>query len=338
MNKRQGFTLVELLVVIGIIALLISILLPSLNSARAAANNVKDLSNLRQLGTAATMQLSEKRTIQPLGSTAAFNAVDPSRKKYVWVENLDTASPDKYVPASWAQALMPYLVSSKTPEMVGNLIDVPIFRCPADPWQNSTDPVSSPNGYFGGFGFQSQGNGGGFITNYVPISYGINLDIVGMNRDGEATFEGAQIGVYKGPPSSKYSDKRVGQALNGRLDKVQGASEVMLFSDCGVRPYIGVSTNDRVDSLYFTTNYMQYNGGDDKLWGTLEGVMQTSWLRGRFPLNRHDRLMKQTSTTDAGNMFDYAKSAGKLNIVFVDGHAETVGRQDFAKVRISPFR
>lgn len=130
--RRRGFTLVELLVVIGIIALLISILLPSLNRARESAKTTQCLSNLRQIGNALATYAAEWQGhvvatyADVSGATISGHKADAENYATMFV-NL------RYLPAPELNSMT-----------AGASTEASVFRCPSGTddflWNSFSDP------------------------------------------------------------------------------------------------------------------------------------------------------------------------------------------------------
>jgi len=120
-HRSDGFTLIELLVVVAIIALLLSILLPSLQKARAQAKAVLCATNQHSIGQAIHSYLSEQRGQFPV----AYQYLDVNGN------TVDTAQPAAGGYLHWSYALF-------------NDGEVPAesFRCPE--FENGGNPRTNP--------------------------------------------------------------------------------------------------------------------------------------------------------------------------------------------------
>ena len=132
-SSAAAFTLVELLVVIGIIALLIAILLPTLARAREQAKATQCMSNLRQIAQAMHMWLNEHKH----GGTIGTIQGEPAKDTYVYYYGTAPLNPGSGPPPSKFGFLWPYLKNTA------------VFECPvAEEWDlPPADPGGVKNSY-----------------------------------------------------------------------------------------------------------------------------------------------------------------------------------------------
>lgn len=115
---RQGFTLVETLVAIGVIAILLGLLMPTLSGARQRAGETKTLAQIRDLGITMELYLQSHRSIYPwhkpgepysysppgIPSGALFDSDDPWSMRYLWATTMHQVAPWQEHYVSWLGA------------------------------------------------------------------------------------------------------------------------------------------------------------------------------------------------------------------------------------------
>ncbi|HEY7086779.1 MAG TPA: type II secretion system protein [Tepidisphaeraceae bacterium] len=317
-ERRRGFTLVELLVVIGIIAILIGVLLPALAKARESGNTVKCAANLRSIGQGLALYVAENKQTFPAAYIYVGHAIinghqtptDPVNGYIHWSSYLykkgAAANPggsDMYKGvAGWDAFLCPSLDKGGLP--------------PNNTWDGNLDPGQS-NQY------------PGVIDQQAPrIAYTVNEAILPRNKfiAGD-TIDGAQI---------KSTEHFV------KAGQVKRSSEVILATEFTQNWVLVSSNSDPTAGSAFckshrpVVGYIGTDGNQDL--PTIDGQ---TFGRGGVPVIKRVSVADtlddpEKGTASVKSRLDWVgrnhggskKLQGgvdvrKSNFLYVDGHVET---------------
>ena len=296
----RGFTLVELLVVIGIIALLIGIILPALSKARESANQVKCLSNMRQIAQATIAFVQDHRGQMPGRGGSSLMVYDTAtgtiragsdpkncadwiawqRKYDMMIGNASTGADQNISYSGLARYLNAKLVEHATPQDANkvNATLEAIFRCPSD------DVTSRPN---------AMDNG------KKPYRYSYSMNIMYTNTP----FTAAKDTL----PTNPVVGQRCDSTFNGKYNSIRNPAEKVLLVD---------EDAQTIDDGTFSPRYAK-------------------WIAGE-PVNavaaRHENKFKKAASSVNPNA---PNVNARGNVAFCDGHAEFMSRADALRMRYS---
>jgi prepilin-type N-terminal cleavage/methylation domain-containing protein/prepilin-type processing-associated H-X9-DG protein len=256
---RRAFTLVELLVVIGIVSLLLAMLLPAIQYVRAAADLLACKANLRQIGHALSMYHHDRQALPPGCSFQEIN--------------------EPYPHMSWCVRIMPYLEHEEMwrgaaaafasdkfflnipPHDLG-LVAIPQLICPADGRRNRQEhPKMGVTHYLGNCGTDHVQKDGVLFLN-SRIRYGDIHDGLGhtlLIGERPPSQDGAWGWWYAG----------WGQNQDGSAEMVLGVRELNSYGQpqcdpCASGPYHFQRGGDQCDFFHF---WSQHAGGAHFLFG-----------------------------------------------------------------------
>lgn len=181
-RDRAGFTLIELLVVVAIIAVLISILLPSLKGARDQAKQLQCNTQMRAMGEASAFYAAEY-------DDWISRHNDDGLRMHFAASFLITLKPKKRI-EDWDGRVLNLWNSSRPGRLIDVCREVPQYQCPSHPvgeqaldyvvsgfpWPYTTRHAGQDASGGGRAGDRFQGQSGGHWVNFFKLSSGVGLN------------------------------------------------------------------------------------------------------------------------------------------------------------------
>lgn len=349
-SPQRAFTLIELLVVVAIIALLISILLPSLNGAREQAKLTKCLANMRSMGEAATTILAERGRFPIATDELGVQSADPGRNRYAYAANGEilawpvALARGSAIPLNnnwdWGVRAVTMKQTKAKLDVLNQKQRLEWLVCPSDPVKISSayyprNKGGGNNSLIGSGDPANPTTSASEMSYWGYLSYALNEDVCGAEVQLNSASQSLAPGCWRAivdsnggcvecrgqknyPGTTPCGNKNFGRRLRGELDKVYQPGDVGLIFEAGP------DSDDNVNDQYVASLILSAGetGGP-----YLADMQNTDEFKERIPTLRHPKRA--------------------INVLYADMHGGTARPTKFnaqgiptdysPRVRVSPY-